>query len=435
MRALFTASLSPLLDRIRGPLKDRGVEVLVAGETEAGAPGGRFHPLWVVRAGEAAGLRAVYHEPVLVVIVDQEAEGSDWEKGILRLPESVLAQQFETVWPLVEQHFLLRRNCNVLMRQVDLLKTVESLFLTQEMDKVFSQILQAINELLQTRGYSILLLRDPKRALYDMYVPAETRRRLLERPKYTFHPEFLDDILFSDKAYELIQDPNAADRKLLAIPIKGTDRGMAIAMVSVTESEIDREQLLLASRFAGQLSSVLENLQLFVETKELTLRDDLTQTYNRRYFEAFIDEELDRAKRYGSTFTIIFLDLDDLKSVNSRHGHLMGSRTLQEVAKRIITSVRNVDRVMRFGGDEFCIILPHTTTEEAFIVANRVREDIAEKPFILSAGIQVAVTASMGIASFPAHGRTKEAIIARADQAMFEAKIGRKNAVMVAKHG
>ena len=94
-----------------------------------------------------------------------------------------------------------------------------------------------------------------------------------------------------------------------------------------------------------------------------------------------------------------------------------------------------VDRVMRFGGDEFCIILPHTTSEEAFIVANRVREDIAEKPFILSPNIQVVVTASMGIASFPIHGRTKEALIAKADQAMFEAKSSSKNAVMVAKSG
>lgn len=396
---------------------------------------GRFFPLWVLREQEAGALRASLHEPVLAVILDQEPQALDWEKGILRLSEEALTRDIETVWPLVDQHFLLRRQCNVLTHQVELLKTVESLFLTQEMDKVFSQILNAINEVLQSRGYSILLLRDPKKAFYETYIPMETRRKTQERPKYTFHPEFLDDILFSDKAYEMIQDPNAADRKLVAIPIKGTDRGMAIAMVSVAEAELDREQLLLASRFASQLSSVLENLLLFVETKELTIKDDLTQTYNRRYFEAFIDEELDRAKRYGSTFSIIFLDLDDLKSVNSQHGHLMGSRTLQEVAKRILGSVRNVDRVMRFGGDEFCIILPHTTAEESLIVANRVREDIAEKPFVLSPNVQVVITASMGIASFPVHGRTKEALIAKADQAMFDAKTGHKNAVMVAKNG
>jgi diguanylate cyclase (GGDEF)-like protein len=396
---------------------------------------GRFFPLWVYREGEVPTAPAGTPTPILRVVLDREGRIEELDGDTLRVVEERLLADPEALWPIVLQHFHLRRQCNVLTRHVELLKAVESLFLTQEVDKVFAQILQAVMEVLQVRGYSILLLRDPKKAAYDMYIPPETRRQAQEKPKYTFHPDFLDDILFSEKGYEIIKDPNDEGRKLLALPIRGRDRGMALAMVSVEAAEVDIEQVLLAGRFSMQLSPMLENLLLFVETKELTIKDDLTQTYNRRYFEAFIDEELERAKRYGNAFSIIFLDLDDLKGVNSQYGHLMGSRTLQEVATRILGSVRGVDRVVRFGGDEFCVILPHTTVEEALIVANRVREDIAEKPFVLSPAVQVQVTASMGIACFPIHGRTKETLIAKADQAMYEVKTKKKNAVGIARHG
>src|SRR4051795_5376722 len=95
------------------------------------------------------------------------------------------------------------------------------------------------------------------------------------------------------------------------------------------------------------------------------MRDDLTKALTRRFFESYLDEEIERAKRYSATCSIIFLDLDDLKTVNNAHGHLAGSRTLQEVAKRILAAVRGIDKVVRFGGDEFCIILPQTDQEQA----------------------------------------------------------------------
>ena len=434
MNALLPASLAPRFESLLPLLEQLGIRPTLWDGNPA-ALEGRFFPLWMYREEEIPAPPAGTPAPILRVVLDRESRLEEPDGDMLRVSEERLFADPETLWPLILQHFQLRRQCNVLTRHVELLKTVESLFLTQEMDKVFAQILQAVMEVLQVRGYSILLLRDPKKASYDMYIPPEARRQAQEKPKYTFHPDFLDEILFSEKGYELIKDPNDDARKLLALPIRGRDRGMALAMVSVEATEVDMEQVMLASRFSMQLSPMLENLILFVETKELTIKDDLTQTYNRRYFEAFIDEELERAKRYGNAFSIIFLDLDDLKGVNSQYGHLMGSRTLQEVATRILGSVRGVDRVVRFGGDEFCIILPHTTVEEALIVANRVREDIAEKPFILSANVQVQVTASMGISCFPIHGRTKETLIAKADQAMYEIKTKKKNAVGVARHG
>src|SRR5947209_20151038 len=131
------------------------------------------------------------------------------------------------------------------------------------------------------------------------------------------------------------------------------------------------------------------------------MRDDLTKAFNRRFFESYLDEEIERARRYSATCSIIFLDLDDLKTVNNAHGHLAGSRTLQEVAKRILAAVRSIDKVVRFGGDEFCIILPQTDQEQAVAVANRVRKSLTSTPFYLDPNVEISITASFGIASFP----------------------------------
>src|SRR5947209_19523066 len=123
------------------------------------------------------------------------------------------------------------------------------------------------------------------------------------------------------------------------------------------------------------------------------MRDDLTKAFNRRFFESYLDEEIERAKRYSATCSIIFLDLDDLKTVNNAHGHLTGSRTLQEVAKRILGAVRGIDKVVRFGGDEFCIILPQTDQEQAMLVASRVRKAIISSTFRLDPDIEISISA------------------------------------------
>src|SRR5438132_1326709 len=165
---------------------------------------------------------------------------------------------------------------------------------------------------------------------------------------------------------------------------------------------------------------------------DLAMRDDLTKAYTRRFFESYLDEEIERARRYGSLFSIIFLDLDDLKMVNNFYGHLTGSRTLQEVAKRILSAVRAIDKVIRFGGDEFCIILPETDQEQAVAVANRVRKSLTSTPFIIDGTVEISITASFGIESFPTHALSKDDLIRQADAAMYRVKSTTKNAVGLA---
>ena len=169
--------------------------------------------------------------------------------------------------------------------------------------------------------------------------------------------------------------------------------------------------------------------------QDLVIKDDLARCYNRRYFEEYLPNEIERADRFRSKVSLIFFDMDNLKSINNAWGHNMGSRTLYEISVRVRDRIRKIDKLFRFGGDEFCIVLPETDGPGALEVAERVRVALAESPFLLGkidepAGVRV--TASFGVASFPDHAREKDALVAAADDAMQRIKQIEKNEVGMA---
>jgi diguanylate cyclase (GGDEF)-like protein len=172
-----------------------------------------------------------------------------------------------------------------------------------------------------------------------------------------------------------------------------------------------------------------------VGLRRLIIKDDTAACFNRRYFEEFLPEELARAARFRSPVSLIFLDMDNLKEVNTLHGHSMGSQTLLEVSRRIRNRIRKFDKLFRFGGDEFCIVLPETEWHGAVEVAERVREAITASAFLQEdiGGGGIGMTASLGIASFPLHARTQKDLISTADRAMQQVKKKSKNAVGIAE--
>lgn len=275
---------------------------------------------------------------------------------------------------------------------------------------------------------AVLLLHDPRMERYvvsfsndDSYhdtgeflsgVPADLLQRALASSEYYAFDEKL---------------------RLIAIPLQVDQDLIGVIRVPVAPNEeIDPATFIPVSRYLRAVVQVLGNVYQLTRSRDLAMRDDLTKAFNRRFFESYLDEEIERARRYGSLFSVIFLDLDDLKTVNNFFGHLTGSRTLQEVAKRILNAVRGIDKVVRFGGDEFCIILPQTDSEQAAAVANRVRRSIGDSSFKLEPEIEISVTASFGIASYPTHAMTKEDLIRQADLAMYRVKSTTKNAIGVA---
>jgi diguanylate cyclase (GGDEF)-like protein len=163
-------------------------------------------------------------------------------------------------------------------------------------------------------------------------------------------------------------------------------------------------------------------LQQNVELQQQTIMDDLTTAFNRRHLDAYLEEELERDRRYGRTFSILFFDLDRLKEVNDRYGHLAGSRVLREVALLIQGKLRKSDRIFRYGGDEFVVTLPETGAEGALRVAHRLRRAVRSHRFLTAEGLAVSLTASFGVATFPQDGSSHEEMIRVADQAMYRVK-------------
>lgn len=222
----------------------------------------------------------------------------------------------------------------------------------------------------------------------------------------------------------------------LAVPLRGQDGGGVAAVLLLVAPAVEAGTRIEALSRAAE--PALGNARRVAEIRELTIRDDTADCFNRRHFEEFIAEELSRAKRFKSPLSLIFFDMDNLKEVNSRLGHAMGSRVLLEVSRRVRERIRRFDKLFRFGGDEFCVVLPETEWHGALEVAQRVREAIGGKPLleeVLDGGDGIAMTASFGIASYPLHAGSKEELIQRSDRAMQSVKSTSKNGIAVAEMG
>ena len=237
--------------------------------------------------------------------------------------------------------------------------------------------------------------------------------------------------LFRDRA------PGPAGRVAGVISVPLRCRGRLTGVVALRA----RGGRPLAAGTKRRLAALLEPLAVALDaalllkrSEELSVTDDLTHLYNVRYQNAALRREVSRSRRYRVPVSLIFLDLDGFKSVNDRHGHLWGSRTLVEVGAVIRGVVREIDVVSRFGGDEFTVILPQTGAAGAKVIAERLRQRIAHTVFLRAHGLEVKLTASLGIAAYPEHGRTEEELVARADQAMYAAKEAGKNRVQSARN-
>jgi diguanylate cyclase (GGDEF)-like protein len=238
----------------------------------------------------------------------------------------------------------------------------------------------------------------------------------------------------------------AADKRLLAgpaatvvgFPLRCRARtiGALIALDPVPSKEVPA----LPTDALSALRTVLEGPALALDTtlhlrraEELSVTDDLTSLYNSRYLNQVLRRESKRASRSGRPLSLLFLDLDGFKAVNDRHGHLCGSRALVEAATVIRGCARETDVAARFGGDEFALVLPDTGSEGAVAVAERVRERIAAYSFLrASDGLDIHLTASVGVATLPDVAASAEELIRAADAAMYRVKDQGKNGVVLA---
>lgn len=198
-------------------------------------------------------------------------------------------------------------------------------------------------------------------------------------------------------------------------------------------AELDFDIVSLLALVGNHVSLILGKLKLFQETKRLSITDSLTGLYNRRYFYKHIDIEIARSKRYGNVFSVMLFDIDNFKKINDTFGHQAGDVVLQGLAKILRSESRETDIVVRYGGEEFIVLLPSTSEAEAFALAERIRNTVEKTVFTVNDSENVNITLSGGIASFPSSASDSKALLYAADSALYLAKDGGRNKIICFK--
>jgi len=229
-----------------------------------------------------------------------------------------------------------------------------------------------------------------------------------------------------------LRNPQYKTKSFISLPLK-TDHHV-LGVINVTDKLAKMEvftddDLKYLSLLAHQTVTQIENIRLCEKLSSLAITDALTGIFNHRYFQEELNIEILRAQRYKHSLSLIIFDIDGFKTYNDRYGHLEGDRVLKHVAGEIRKSVRQVDIICRYGGDEFVVILPSTHAKGAKFVAEKVRNSVATLDLLNVENHQVIrMTLSGGVAEFK-EGMNKEDLINLADRALYKAKSEGKNKI------
>lgn len=313
---------------------------------------------------------------------------------------------------------------------------------TSDLDRSLDSIMGRAAEMTEARDW-VILLNDA--ALFEIKpIQASTK---IEQFKFDRRSSFAGWVM--KKGIPLIVQDVSKDRRYNKKVDKHTRQKLISLLcapliinkkvIGVTElinkkpgsafTEVDLQILGNASHYVAM---TIKRALLYYKIEEISITDDLTNIYNMRYLDQAVDIEIEKSRRYSSIFSLIFMDIDYFKKVNDNYGHLVGSRVLIELAQLLQESLRKVDVVSRYGGDEFVIILPQTPRDACFMVAERLRKAIERHVFIKDDGLSIKITASFGIASYPDDAENKKDLLKLADSAMYRGKFSTKNVVFAA---
>lgn len=238
-------------------------------------------------------------------------------------------------------------------------------------------------------------------------------------------PVIIPDISSDTRFVSCVDRKERATKKsIICVPLRSKDTILGALEISNKQKGLSftREDLGLVLKLVDHASIAIERASLYQKMAELAITDDLTKLFNSRYLNRTIETEISRCDRYKSSVSLIFMDIDHFKSVNDHYGHLIGSKLLVETGQLLIKGLRSFDIVTRYGGDEFVIVLPQTSPSIAIQIAERLRKNIRKHVFLKEESLNLKLTASFGIASYPENAGTKDELIHLADEAMYRVK-------------
>jgi diguanylate cyclase (GGDEF)-like protein len=318
-----------------------------------------------------------------------------------------------------------------------------------QLDQVLRTIMEKINEVLRPDTWSLLLMDADKSELYFQIATgrgADTLKDVrikvgqglagwvAQTGEVVVVPDTTKDSRFSAQVDERTK---METRSIVAVPVRFRHQCLGvIELINCIGPEgFSQRDLALLEALADYAAIAIENARHVQRIHELTITDDCTSLYNARHLNFMLDTEIYRSHRYAFEFSLIFIDLDHFKNVNDTYGHLMGSKLLAEMGQAIKDKCRLIDLAFRYGGDEFVVLLPQTSKENALGVARRLHKLIRETVWLKEPKLNVHITASVGVASYPTDSRTKAELLHLADEAMYLVKNTTRDNVAAAAMG
>ncbi len=299
---------------------------------------------------------------------------------------------------------------------------------THDVTALLDVVLRSAMQVARARGGRLLVTDEVSNVLVEQLRAGETEGAAVLLDSEARAPDGVEGRALQDLTPMIGDEPVHA----LAAPLvtEASVLGL-LTLVGPEDGAFDEQAARAVGALAGQGAVAIENARLHRLIQKQARTDGLTSLANHREFQEQLAHEVERAQRFGVPVGLVLLDLDDFKMINDRYGHLAGDNVLKAVSGALRGAIRDIDQASRYGGEEFAVILPHTTVEGGARLAERLRQAIAERVANAPDGRQIRITASFGVAGLPAHAATQVELIATADAALYRAKQSGKNRVAV----
>jgi diguanylate cyclase (GGDEF)-like protein len=335
---------------------------------------------------------------------------------------------------------LVERRNNELASMIEIGKALTS---SLELHEVLEAIMKQVDRLIKPKAWSLLLVDEASSDLnFEIAVsPVADQLKGITLKQgegiagwVALHgiPLLIPDVQRDPRfATHFDEQLSFKTRSIVAVPLKIKEHVIGVIEIINSYDELvfdDTDQSILTA-IADFAAIALVNARNFDRINELVVTDDLTGLYNSRHFGQLIESEFQRAQRYQTELSLVFLDMDRLKGINDVHGHLVGSRMLSELGRLIGRNIRDCDLAARYGGDEFVIVLPQTGKQQAVSLAEKLLDLMRSTDFYSDDRQVIHLTASFGVATYPQDADSRIELVRAADIAMYHAKEAGRNCV------
>ena len=402
--------------------------------------------------------RKQYNEVPIIIVADRDSV-VNYERAIFAGIAGLLFRPYRRDFlQKVVDKAIRRRNeiiCNnqtmlSLRRKLQVLQTlnevVQAINSSLKPKEILNTIMEKAADLIMAEGWSVLLTDESTNELVFEAASGKAGKKLLGMrlkigqgvagwvARYG-KPLIVPDVAKDPRFYSGVdKQTKFVTKSVLCVPMKSRDRIIGVVEVvnKVGGEQFTQDDFEIFENVVAHLTIALEKAQMYRKMEEASQIDDLTQLYNTRYCNQFLDNFLIERKDTRGIISLIFLDIDFFKLVDDNFGHLVGSETLKIVGERMARVIRKNDVIIRYGGDEYIVLLPNTDKKTAAIIAERIRKEISREPFYAFGNKKFNISVTLGVATFPHDAKTRDELIGKADRAMYEGKMSGRNKVVLA---